>query len=207
MCNASASAISADACESYTVPSGDETYVVSGVYNDTIPNATGCDSVMTITVNVTVLDLNTTTTDFTITADQSGVTYQWIDCNDNDAAMAGETSQSFTADANGDYAVIITDGACSDTSDCATIAGVGINEVNEMGVSIYPNPTNGMFYISSVVSDVMVTIYSVDGKVIISNLKITEANQQINLGNVETGVYFVEVSSETHKETIRLIVE
>ena len=63
-----------------------------------------------------------------------------------------------------------------------------------------------MFYISSG-SAVMVTIYSIDGKVIINNLKVTETNQQINLGNVETGVYFVEVSSETHKETIRLIVE
>ena len=73
-------------------------------------------------------------------------------------------------------------------------------------MSLYPNPTNGMFYISSV-SDVMVTIYSVDGKVIINNLKVTEANQQINLGNVETGVYFVEVTNDTNKETIRLIIK
>lgn len=36
-------------CEAtYTVPSGDEIYNVSGAYSDTIPNSVGCDSVMTI---------------------------------------------------------------------------------------------------------------------------------------------------------------
>ena len=95
--------------------------------------------------------------------------------------IAGETNQSFTAGANGDYAVIITDGPCSDTSDCATIAGVGIEEGNVSNVSIYPNPTNGEFYISSIANAVSVTVYSVDGKVIINNLKVINSNQIINL--------------------------
>ena len=39
-------------CSSYTVPSGDETYSTTGVYMDTIPNALGCDSVLTISVYI-----------------------------------------------------------------------------------------------------------------------------------------------------------
>jgi hypothetical protein len=206
LCNASANAFSVDVCDAYTVPSGDTTYMVSGVYNDTILNATGCDSVMTITVDVATLDLNTTTTDFTITADQATGSYQWINCSDN-SPIAGETSQSFTADANGDYAVILSDGPCSDTSACATIAGVGINEVNVSNISIYPNPTNGEFYISSIANTVSVTVYSVDGKLVINNLKVNDSNQSINLGNVENGIYFVEITNDYKKETIRLIIE
>ena len=46
------SAFTIDECDSYTVPSGDESYTVSGTYTDTIPNYLGCDSIMTITLNL-----------------------------------------------------------------------------------------------------------------------------------------------------------
>ena len=46
-------------CETYTVPSTHETYTTSGIYHDTIPNANGCDSILTI--NLTIKH-NTTST-------------------------------------------------------------------------------------------------------------------------------------------------
>ena len=46
------STITESVLDTYTVPSGDETYTTSGTYVDTIPNAAGCDSV--ITINLTV---------------------------------------------------------------------------------------------------------------------------------------------------------
>jgi hypothetical protein len=51
-CVNTTSSFSAAACDSYMVPSGDETYTVSGTYMDTIPNAGGCDSIMTIQLTV-----------------------------------------------------------------------------------------------------------------------------------------------------------
>lgn len=48
----SSGSFSAFDCLSYTVPSGDESYSTSGIYSDTIPNAAGCDSVLTITVSI-----------------------------------------------------------------------------------------------------------------------------------------------------------
>lgn len=40
------------ACDVYTVPSGDETYTTSGMYMDTIDNAGGCDSIISIDLTV-----------------------------------------------------------------------------------------------------------------------------------------------------------
>ncbi|WP_343747271.1 MopE-related protein [Fluviicola sp.] len=51
--NNTTSTISPVACGSYTVPSTDETYSVSGTYHDTIPNAAGCDSIITINLTIT----------------------------------------------------------------------------------------------------------------------------------------------------------
>jgi hypothetical protein len=52
-CFESSSIISVMACgNSYTVPSGDETYSTPGTYNDTIQNAGGCDSLLTINLTL-----------------------------------------------------------------------------------------------------------------------------------------------------------
>jgi len=63
-CSETTSSFNETACDTYTVPSGDETYTVSGVYMDTIPNMAGCDSVMTITLTI----IDATTSSISITA-------------------------------------------------------------------------------------------------------------------------------------------
>ncbi len=45
-------AISPKVCNQYTVPSGDETYTGSGRYRDTLPSSNGCDSILTIDLEV-----------------------------------------------------------------------------------------------------------------------------------------------------------
>lgn len=77
--------------------------------------------------------------------------YQWMDCNSN-AIISGETNQNFTATAGGNYAVIVTQGGCSDTSSCYSVSFVGINNsltLKDNLIKVYPNPNNGEFAISS----------------------------------------------------------
>ncbi len=50
--------ITETACQSYTSPSGNYTWTTSGIYQDTIPNATGCDSILTIDLTVGQLSTN-----------------------------------------------------------------------------------------------------------------------------------------------------
>jgi hypothetical protein len=67
--------------------------------------------------------------EITIQADVADVQYNWVDCNNNFQSVLGETNQSFVATSNGDYAVIVNQNGCVDTSDCITINSVGINEL------------------------------------------------------------------------------
>ncbi|MDG1332087.1 MAG: T9SS type A sorting domain-containing protein [Crocinitomicaceae bacterium] len=84
----------------------------------------------------------------TITALNTSGTYQWIDCSDN-SIIAGETGQSFTPTANGDYAVIVTQDPCVDTSACVTVSTVGIETISITKLTVYPNPSiDGYFTVS-----------------------------------------------------------
>jgi len=73
-CSETTSSISEVACSSYTVPSGNESYNTSGIYNDTILNVAGCDSVITIDLTI---NQPSTGTDIVTSCD----TYTWIDGN------------------------------------------------------------------------------------------------------------------------------
>jgi gliding motility-associated-like protein len=57
-CSTSYHSISAIECSSYISPSGD-IHTISEIFNDTIPNAAGCDSV--ITINLTILNSSSST--------------------------------------------------------------------------------------------------------------------------------------------------
>jgi hypothetical protein len=48
-------------CETYTVPSGDETYTTSGIFKDTIINSKGCDSIITIDLIINLVSMSDTT--------------------------------------------------------------------------------------------------------------------------------------------------
>ena len=66
----SSSSITLTECDSYEVPSGDETYTTNGIYKDTIPNFNGCDSVITIDLTI----VNSSTSNQSVTTCGS---YDW----------------------------------------------------------------------------------------------------------------------------------
>ena len=74
ICSNTTSTISPVVCNSYTSPSGNYTWSPSGTYTDTIPNAAGCDSI--ITINLTV-NQPVTGTDIQTACNS----YTWIDGN------------------------------------------------------------------------------------------------------------------------------
>ncbi len=151
-------------------------YEFQQIYVDTVNNGTSLNNLI-------------------ITSNQNGATYQWIDCTNGDTAITGETNQSFTATSNGDYAVIVTNGYCIDTSSCVTIATVGLNSLSQTKFSIYPNPTNDFFTIDfGTKSNTSYNISIIDaiGKTV-KQVSTNNQIQTIDLSSYQNGVYFVRV--------------
>ena len=192
-------------CGSYTVPSGDATYDETGIYTDLLTTESGCDSVLTINLTIEDLDISVTNADPTLTAIATGVTYQWVDCDADFAIIDGATDQTFTPEDNGNYAVIISDGECIDTSDCYAIITAGILNNKLQSLSFYPNPTTGLVTVElpSLESAITVNVISVDGN-IVQNYSYSNA-QKIEL-NIEgaAGMYFVNVTTLTNQYVLKV---
>jgi hypothetical protein len=132
-----------ETCFSYTTSDGEETFDESGTYTFVLPNAVGCDSVVTLDLLVLGPDNNITINDNFLTAQDDSAAYQWIDCALN-ALIPGEVEQSYFPTRSGSYAVIVARNGCVDTSACVELMLVSSNEPSSpSGIRLYPNPTQG----------------------------------------------------------------
>ncbi len=140
VCN-SVGSITTAACGSYVSPSGNFTFTESGMYFDTLANYAGCDSIITIYLTVTHVDVSVNVSSPIMHANASDAQYQWLDCNNNYAPIEGATWQTYTATSNGNYAVQITYNNCTDTSECIAISDVRVEpQPAAEQIIIYPNP-------------------------------------------------------------------
>ncbi|MEJ6757534.1 MAG: T9SS type A sorting domain-containing protein [Crocinitomicaceae bacterium] len=211
VCVGTASNATEAACFSYVWALDGNTYTTAGQYTAVLANAAGCDSTVTLDLTINTVDNTTSVAGNTFTANLAGGTYLWIDCVTNNT-IATETNQSFTPTTPGDYAVIVSDGTCSDTSDCVT-STVGLNENTlSKGFEIFPNPTKGAFTIaiSGIVTDkVTVIITEARGKVIMTQefTNVSESMElPVHLNSMEAGVYFVTITANDSKSVQRIVV-
>ena len=199
-------------CNSYTWIDGN-TYTASNntaTFNIVAGAANGCDSLVTLDLTInSVSDLTTSITGVTITANNTGATYQWLDCDNNNAIIVGETGQTFSATSNGNYAVELTENGCVDTSACVTILSVGILE-NDFGnnLIIYPNPTSGNFSIDlgDTYENIQIVITDVHGKRIESDNIIQSQILSLSIDE-SNGIYFVSLTAGDKRAVIRLVKE
>lgn len=166
---------------------------VSAVYTVTGTSSAGCIKMSTISIIVKPAPgMGTSLNGPVITALQTGAVYQWLNCDSAYAAIAGATGKSYTATANGQYAVRVSlANGCADTSACVDviISGIGKN-VNDKILSIYPNPNAGSFTIE----DTEKGFYSIINE-LGQTIKIVEFNDannyKMNVENLNNGIYFI----------------
>lgn len=95
------------------------------------------------------------------------------------------------------------------TIDCI----VGFDEVvTAFGhISIYPNPSQGIFNISGrkVKEDVQISIYQVNGKLVYRSVDKLSGNfdERVNISGFAKGLYFVKIQSETSTEIKKIVIQ
>jgi len=136
----------------------------------------------------------------TLSANASGLSYQWVYCDSGHAAIPGATSLNYTATTTGNYAVIITDGTCSDTSSChyVFIAGIEPPTPDNGNTSIYPNPSLNTVTVYYQLPDGQkegdLMFYDLEGR-LAKKHPVTNASKILMIDNSElqAGTYFYQL--------------
>lgn len=192
--NETSASLTDTACGPINSPSGNFLWTTSGNYMDTIPNAAGCDSVLTVQVTIQTVDTAISLGGNGLIANAVGATYQWALCDTGGLSpILGETQQTYTPSITGDYAVIVTQNGCTDTSRCVTVIILGNSKSVQNLIELYPNPAQDHLYLN-VQSDADFEgyrIFDVTGKQLLEG-KISGPKTMIQISNLETGIYILE---------------
>ena len=170
----------------------------------------GCEGVRAqLSVFITILDTSITQLGDTLTANMGGLQYQWINCDSN-TAIIGATGQSFVPTINGFYAVILSDGACTDTSACREVSGIiiiGLDE-NKPGsmVSVFPNPNHGLFKVDAGEKDIqLLEIFDVQGRKLLT-IQPHPGPMDIDLSAFGKGHYVLRIRTEVETVSTRIVI-
>jgi hypothetical protein len=168
------------------------TTVVTWTYTD------NCGNTFTQTQNVTItgVDVGTTMASDGITMiatnNNAGVTYQWIDCETN-TPVPGAANVNYTPTYGSDFAVIVTENGCSDTSACVN-STVGLMSISIEEFNLFPNPTTGQFTVSFNGVIKSIEMIDVTGRVVMTKTTLNEG--MVDASNLAPGKYMVRLTPD-----------
>ena len=197
------------ACDTYTWIDGQTYTANNNSATVTLTNAAGCDSVVTLDLTINSVSDNTVAQNgATLTANNGNATYQWIDCDNGNAAIGGATAQVYTATANGNYAVVLIENGCTDTSACVNVVLSSTYFIGDERIQVFPNPTTDNINInfSSPQADIQLRIYDVLGQLVFDKRYTQRDLIQVALPQV-SGLYLLELQTDKGSAAFRVVKE
>lgn len=102
----------------------------------------------------------------------------------------------------GEYDVTYYAMSCGDEAEA--VINIGVTENDEVINSIYPNPTSGDLYINATAMK-HVTVFNAMGQMVLDQ-EVSGDSMVLNMGQLESGVYMVKVTTETGSNVKRINV-
>ncbi len=123
--------------------------------------------------------------------------------NTGNANGATDACTAFFSGEAEDYTITISNGSST-----------GVKEINLLeNMIIYPNPTSGVFNITSneaKFSEMTINVIDIQGKVVYSSIDknvSSSYNKQINLEGLSKGLYYIKLSTNNGVKVQKLIVQ
>ena len=184
-----------DACDVYE--NNGIVYNESGTYTLDLQTSNGCDSTVTLNLNITSIDESITIQDTQIIASEDdGDSYQWFDCT-TDLPIENGTNKVYTPQTSGIYRVEIVKNGCSKVSECVQFDVVSTIDIFSE-VKIVPNPSDGMLeiHMKDMSLNTQISILDIAGRVVLQTNLNNSDRITLDLSYLEEGMYMVRFETE-----------
>jgi hypothetical protein len=170
----------------------------------------GCSGLINQSIEVqSTDDFNIMFNDPELSVDLADAQFQWVDCENHYDPIPGETGQSYIVNSSGEYALIITQGFCVDTSDCIQVILSNVDFPEEFGViHIVPNPSNGEFtvFLQRNQDDIRVVVRDILGRRIWDESSLQHPFK-VDVKGVPPGVYILELTRGDYAIVRKVVVD
>jgi hypothetical protein len=148
---------------------------------------------------------------FTVTAAGESLSYQWRFNETNiDNAISNTYSITNVQTLNaGNYDVVVTGNCGEEISNTAILTvSTSIEELMEIGIQIFPNPSNGIVNVvfMNEIKNATCKISDITGKLILQQT-MRKKDNRIKLEGVDKGIYFIEIIMDNQSYLTKIIVE
>ncbi|MEM6804680.1 MAG: T9SS type A sorting domain-containing protein, partial [Bacteroidota bacterium] len=201
--------VDGNGCNSYTL--NGRTYTNSGSYVQRLSGQGSCDSIVTLNLILDSIDTGISQVGGTLSAHEddtpgSDISYQWVDCDNDNTLISGATERSFSPEENGNYAVIISRENCSEISDCYALNTVGIDPDFQAQLTYYPNPSSGRVVVElgSLYQELEISMLNALGQEVKTELYWAKSELSLNLPDLK-GIYFLRIEADGKEAILKVV--
>ncbi|MBR9860237.1 T9SS type A sorting domain-containing protein [bacterium] len=197
-------------CGFYRSPSGRHTVSIDSILLDTIINANGCDSLLTIHVTSLNQEVGISFIAGSFRPEiehRDEYTYQWVNCLDNYAPILGANQREFTPEYEGLYALSVTANGCSNISNCYYVEEQNLLRPPKLRILAYPMPNDGILYLDFGIKlrTASLEIYSSNGQ-LVSEHEFEELSKYKLALPESSGIYYGLLYTNSNKPRVFKIV-
>ena len=209
-------------CDSYYWSFTGETYTSTTTKVktlDSIQNAQGCDSIgrLNLTINYTPVvsivgnwHLNPDSTNIAeLSADDDPAdhnTYKWFKNNEANPFSTQKTVEVTVSDNTDIHLETTSNKGCTANNWITITYHVGIDQVENLNVNLYPNPASRFLNVESAEGLSQVVIYNAIGQQVVVRRDINANALQLDLGNLAIGTYTMQIRSLNGEQATRKFI-